>query len=403
MNGFEPMPVAARFPVTMSNHSVSCVVRAPREAVYRACSAPAELVRWRFPLDMTARLLADDGAGYRMTLGYEDGHVDTFDSTFVARVPNERVVERIRFDAPERAGEMTVTTALRDVGDGTEVTMQFENLPANIKPEDNEEGTRQALVRLAELVEVRTNIDRKLGEIERTFGVEIFYACESGSRAWDFASPDSDYDVRFLYRHPRDWYLSLSEQRDVIETPIEGVYDVNGWDLRKALRLALNGNPVLFEWLSSPVRYLERPLAEGFRDMAFSVFDPVKAYRHYLSMARGQRQTYLMGEMVRQKKYFYAVRPLLACRYLLAERNVVPMRLFDLVDAVVPPAEVHEALVELLRAKRTASEAAEAQRLPVLDRWIEQSLEALEARAPDSVAPANRAPLEQFFRSAIGA
>ena len=84
-------------------------------------------------------------------------------------------------------------------------------------------------------------------------------------------------------------------------------------------------------------------------------------------------------------------------------RNVVPMRLFDLVDAVVPPAEVHEALVELLRAKRTASEAAEAQRLPVLDRWIEQSLEALEARAPDSVAPANRAPLEQFFRSAIGA
>jgi len=387
----------------MSNHSVSRVVRAARKAVYRACSEPTELVRWRVPLDMTARLLAAEEAGYRMALGYEDGRADTFDSIFVARVPDERVVERIRFDAPERAGEMTVTTVLRDVQDGTEVSLQFENLPASIRPEDNEEGTRQALVRLAELVEVRANIDRRLAAIERDFGVEIFYACESGSRAWEFASPDSDYDVRFLYRHPRDWYLSLSEQRDVIETPIEGVYDVNGWDLRKALRLALNGNPVLFEWLSSPVRYLERPLAEGFRDMAFSVFDPVKAYRHYLSMARGQRQTYLMGETVRQKKYFYAVRPLLACRYLLAERNVVPMRLFDLVDAVVPPAEVHEALVELLRAKRTASEAAEAQRLPVLDRWIEQSLEALEARAPDSVAPANRAPLEQFFRSAIGA
>ena len=281
--------------------------------------------------------------------------------------------------------------------------MRFENLPASIRPEDNEEGTRQALVRLAELVEVRANIDRRLGEIERTFGVEIFYACELGSRAWDFASPDSDYDVRFLYRHPRDWYLSLSEQRDVIETPIEGVYDVNGWDLRKALRLALNGNPVLFEWLSSPIRYLERPLAEGFRDMAFSVFDPVKAYRHYLSMARGQRRTYLMGETVRQKKYFYAVRPLLACQYLLAERNVVPMRFFDLVDAVAPPAEVRETLVELLRAKRTASEAAEAQRLPVLDLWIEQSLEAFEARTPEPVAPADRAPLERFFRSAIGA
>jgi hypothetical protein len=387
----------------MSNHLISRVIRAPREAVYRACNEPGELVRWRFPLDMTARLLGAEDAGYRMTLGYEDGRADTFDSTFVARVPNERVVEHIRFDARERAGEMTVTTALRDVEDGTEVSLLFENLPASIRPEDNEEGTRQALVRLAELVEVRANIDRRLGAIERDFGVEIFYACESGSRAWDFASPDSDYDARFLYRHPRDWYLSLSEQRDVIETPIEGVYDVNGWDLRKALRLALKGNPVLFEWLSSPIRYLERPLAAGFRDIAFSVFDPVKAYRHYLSMARGQRRTYLMGEMVRQKKYFYAVRPLLACQYLLAERKVVPMRFFDLVDAVTPPAEVRETLIELLRAKRRASEAAEAQRLPVLDRWIEQSLEAFEARAPQSVAPADRAPLEQFFRSAIAA
>jgi len=387
----------------MSNHSVSRVVRAARKAVYRACSEPTELVRWRVPLDMTARLLAAEEAGYRMALGYEDGRADTFDSIFVARVPDERVVERIRFDAPERAGEMTVTTVLRDVQDGTEVSLQFENLPASIRPEDNEEGTRQALVRLAELVEVRANIDRRLSAIERDFGVEIFYACESGSRAWEFASPDSDYDVRFLYRHPRDWYLSLTEQRDVVETPIEGVYDVNGWDLRKALRLALNGNPVLFEWLSSPIRYLERPLAEDFRDMAFSVFDPVKAYRHYFSMARGQRRTYLMGETVRQKKYFYAVRPLLACRYLLAERTIVPMRFFDLVDAVAPPAEVRETLVELLRAKRAASEAAEAQRLPVLDRWIEQSLEALEARAPEPVATVDRAPLERFFRSALGA
>jgi len=137
----------------MSRNPISRTVRAPRETVYRACSEPAELVRWRFPLDMTARLLGADGAGYRMTLGYHDGRADTFDSTFVAKVPNERVVERIRFDAPDRSGEMTVTTALRDVEGGTEVTMRFENLPASIKPQDNDEGTRQALLRLARLVE----------------------------------------------------------------------------------------------------------------------------------------------------------------------------------------------------------------------------------------------------------
>jgi uncharacterized protein YndB with AHSA1/START domain len=137
----------------MSRNPISRTVRAPRESVYRACSEPAELARWRFPLDMSARLLADEGVRYRMTLGYGDGRADTFDSTFVARVPNERIVERIRFDAPERAGEMTVTTELRDVAGGTEVTMRFENLPAAVRPGDNEEGTRQALARLAKLLE----------------------------------------------------------------------------------------------------------------------------------------------------------------------------------------------------------------------------------------------------------
>jgi predicted nucleotidyltransferase/uncharacterized protein YndB with AHSA1/START domain len=381
---------------------ISRFVRAPRELVYRACSDPAELVRWRMPLDMSARLLAVEGETYRMALSYPDGRADTFEATFLERVPHDRIVEHVRFDAPDRAGDMTVTTLLWATGEGTDVAMQFENLPASIRPEDNDEGTRQALERLAELVEVRANIDRRLAAIERQFGVEIFYACESGSRAWDFASPDSDYDVRFLYRHPRDWYLSLTEQRDVIETPIDGVYDVNGWDLRKALRLALNGNPVLFEWLVSPIRYLERPLAAGFRDAAFSAFDPVKAYRHYLSMARGQRRTYLTGERVRHKKYFYAVRPLLSCQYLLAHRSIVPMRFFDLVDAVAVPAEVRETLAELLHAKREASEAAEAGHLPVLDRWIDESLEALEPLVPHPAAPVDREPLERLFRVALG-
>jgi len=137
----------------MSNPLISRVIHAPREAVYRACSEPAELVRWRFPLDMTARLLSAAHSGYRMTLGYQDGRADTFAASFVQRVPNERIVERVRFEAANRPGEMTVTTALRDVEGGTEVRLQFEGLPASIRPEDNEEGTRQALTRLAELVE----------------------------------------------------------------------------------------------------------------------------------------------------------------------------------------------------------------------------------------------------------
>ena len=101
-------------------------------------------------------------------------------------------------------------------------------------------------------------IKANLAEIEARENVRIVYACESGSRAWGFPSSDSDYDVRFIYLHPLEWYLSIVDKRDVIEDPITGQLDVNGWDLRKALQLFRKSNPPLFEWLNSPIVYLEK-------------------------------------------------------------------------------------------------------------------------------------------------
>src|SRR5262249_12731267 len=86
----------------------------------------------------------------------------------------------------------------------------------------------------------RGSILRKLDKVEHEQGVRILFAVESGSRAWGFPSPDSDYDVRFIYLHPRDWYLSLVERRDVIEIPIDDDdHDISGWDFRKTLQLLL--------------------------------------------------------------------------------------------------------------------------------------------------------------------
>src|SRR5437867_10530124 len=100
------------------------------------------------------------------------------------------------------------------------------------------------------------SVRRKLAGIEEAHGVRVLFAVESGSRAWGFPSPDSDYDVRFVYLHPRDWYLSLVERRDVIEVPIDGDdQDISGWDFRKAMRLLLRSNPPLYEWLVSPIVY----------------------------------------------------------------------------------------------------------------------------------------------------
>lgn len=132
----------------------------------------------------------------------------------------------------------------------------------------------------------------QIQNIECEESVCIFYACESGSRAWGFPSADSDYDVRFVYLHPKDWYLSidLEYKRDVIERPIDDGLGINGWNLRKALQLLRKGNPPLIEWLGSPTVYLEQfTVVEKMRDLMTRWYSPVASLYHYLHMAQGRR------------------------------------------------------------------------------------------------------------------
>ena len=95
------------------------------------------------------------------------------------------------------------------------------------------------------------------GAIEREQDTRLLFAVESGSRAWGFASPDSDYDVRFVYKRGMREYVRMREQRDVIELPIIGDLDINGWDIVKALTQFRKSNPSLLEWLHSPIVYRE--------------------------------------------------------------------------------------------------------------------------------------------------
>ena len=156
-------------------------------------------------------------------------------------------------------------------------------------------------------------IRQRLYEIEKTQNVRILFAVESGSRAWGIASPDSDYDVRFIYVRPKNDYLRLDELRDVIELPIDDELDINGWDLKKALALLYRSNPTLFEWLSSPVIYLKTRFSEDFKELAADYFSKKKSLYHYVSMAKGNYRGYLKGDIVKAKKYFYVLRPVLAC------------------------------------------------------------------------------------------
>jgi len=102
---------------------------------------------------------------------------------------------------------------------------------------------------------MRAQILSELKQVERRENVRILYAVESGSRAWGFASPDSDYDARFVFIRPMHDYLRLRPLRDVIELPIVNDLDINGWDIVKTLNLFRSSNPPLLEWLNSPVTH----------------------------------------------------------------------------------------------------------------------------------------------------
>ena len=221
---------------------------------------------------------------------------------------------------------------------------------------------------------VEQDIQRKLSELEQKKGVRILYACESGSRAWGFASEDSDYDVRFLYAHPLEWYLSIDERRDVIELPVNEVLDIGGWELRKALQLMRKSNSVIYEWLQSPMVY--RANSEFLSDMRAAMpeyFNLRAGVHHYLSMARNTFEHDLQADQVRIKRYFYALRPLFAAMWIIQHHEVPPMQ-FEPLRGVLTDETVQHAIDELLQIKLVSDEKTLISPVPVLNQMIAQEL-----------------------------
>jgi predicted nucleotidyltransferase len=253
---------------------------------------------------------------------------------------------------------------------------------------------------------VRKEIESLLLEVEASESVRILYACESGSRAWGFPSQDSDYDVRFIYHHPLDWYLSidLEKTRDVIERPISGQIDLSGWDLRKTLKLIHKSNPPLLEWLRSPIIYLD-PV--GFRErfgvIADRYYSPKACAHHYLHMAQGNVHEHLLGETIPLKKYFYALRPLLAIRWIEDGRGQVPMEFEILVETMVTDSRLKSAIVKLLDRKVSGEELQCGPRIAEISDFIDQELARLgDTPDWDGAEPAGVEELNRFFQKEIG-
>lgn len=246
-------------------------------------------------------------------------------------------------------------------------------------------------------------IARELSTIEQQEQLRILYACEAGSRAWGFASQDSDFDVRFIYVRRRDYYLSLSPGREVIERMLPGDLDLAGWDLRKTLKLLLKSNPALLEWLSSPIVYKQdEDFYNAMNRLMPDYYQPRNCMYHYAHMAKGNYRGYLQGERVWTKKYLYVIRPILACMWLDKVNAPVPMAMKVMMDEVLPEGEARDALEELIEEKKQAKELDEGPRIPALDKLIEVGLASYLALAQTlPVHQVQQEPLERFFRSQL--
>ncbi|MCF6193948.1 MAG: nucleotidyltransferase domain-containing protein [Kangiellaceae bacterium] len=228
---------------------------------------------------------------------------------------------------------------------------------------------------------VEREIQKRLTEAEKEHDVKVLYAVESGSRAWGFASPNSDYDVRFIYAHPKDWYVAvdLEEKRDVIEYPIIDEIDISGWDVRKALKLFKKSNPSFVEWLQASIIYRDDGIfADSARRMLASSYSINKGIYHYRSMAKTNYRGYLRKPMVPLKKYFYVLRPLLSIMWMEKEGIPAPIEFDKLRRLVKADIELDDAITELIRRKKIALEKEIAPAVPVINKFIVAQLERLE-------------------------
>ena len=198
-----------------------------------------------------------------------------------------------------------------------------------------------------------------LRQLEREKDIRILLAVESGSRAWGFSSPDSDYDVRFVYVHKPDWYLTVFPKKDVIEHMSGNrLFDLSGWELRKTLQLLYKSNPNLADWLLTDQIYIAEPdfLAE-IRRQQEHYYNPIQAMYHFLSIAKNHDEKYLSKNGYTLKRFLYFLRGLLACEYIEAQKTHPPVAFEKLVDATVTDQSIKEKISKIIELKRLSKES----------------------------------------------
>lgn len=247
-------------------------------------------------------------------------------------------------------------------------------------------------------------IKTELSNLEKEHEIKILYAVESGSRAWGFASTDSDWDVRYLYIHKLDWYLKIDNLKDSQEKILPNDLDLSGWELKKALKLFRKSNPPLLEWLRSPIVYKEDfQTATRLRELGRKCFNPKSCMFHYLSMAKGNFKDFLQRDLVKTKKYFYVLRPVLACDWIKTQGTFPPIEFQKLVDSQVSDLRIKKEIEELLKRKIAGDELKQEPKIDVLNSFLEEKIDFYNKFA-NEINPNEKpktAQLDEVFRESL--
>ena len=253
---------------------------------------------------------------------------------------------------------------------------------------------------------MKKKINGYLAQIEQEKNVKILLACETGSRAWGFPSPDSDYDIRMIYVHPTDWYLSLTEKKDTIERMLEdNELDITGWDLRKTLRLLWKSNPPLLERIQSPILYrCDEAFTREINGLAKDCYSRIATMHHYLSMARKCNEEVVSEEKFKLKKFFYALRTASVCQWILEREDIPPIELAKLMDGLAIDQHLVDRIDELTTLKATVSETYFHQGETDLLDFIRGCITAAEESARHlPSARGEKEDVDRFFRKTLDA
>lgn len=233
--------------------------------------------------------------------------------------------------------------------------------------------------------------------------ISILHACESGSRAWGFASPDSDYDVRYIYVRTTNDYLNVFDCKDTIEEKISDEIDISGWDIKKALQLLYKSNAVLFEWLQSPIVYKShKQFAEGLFTLAKDYFQPRTVTHHYLGIAYNALQSIQDNNTIKLKKYFYVLRPLLAALWVIQNSSIPPMEFGKLLPLIHDNKTVIDIINSLLDQKKVSDEKTVITLIPELQQFIINTFTQCEIGVKDfEKKDVPKEPLNIFFRNLL--